>query len=425
MNKKNTFLNKKILFVICFTAFICAGFVFLPINKIFATELTYPTLSGINPSTSTSLPSYVKYIFLFGVFIGFFAVIVSFAIAGATWFLSPMDPSLRADAKDRIAGSISGLLILVLLYLIVTTLSPQLGAFTSAGVPIASPTTPSTYQPPGVYFFNISSCPSSNYQLSSTTSVPDLGALKNNIQSVTIVQGSGSLYGSILYSTVNFQGSCQIVDPTSKKCLNQNPPFTNSALIFKYDSNPKGDGVYFYRKDCFSTLIKNCNISYYSDYYSCACTNAGCLSSDCSTNGLGYYEITNSDILNSIKSNNLGYVVSLDSLKFTGNSSSSNCNVPKNDQDCTSYDNTGKCTNRSCPTLGGENISSVVINGNYIVLFIYKADSDPALGPWTYCESFPIVYDARGIGPLKLNWEQVRNQGGKLPNYVYIIPITQ
>ena len=398
--------------------FLCAIFFYLLANKVLATEITYPTLSGINPSSNPSLPSFVKYLFLFGTFLGFFAVFASLVVAGAMWFLSSVNGGLLAKAKDRVYGSMAGLLILFLLYLIVTTLSPSLGVFNTNSLPSVSPyPSPNSTQPSGVYFYNSNNCSTtgSSQPQYDNSNVADFGAFKNNISSVETVQDPNTMYATVLYDTVNLEGKCQIISPTNKiqSCQNETSPFANSAAIFKYNPAPTGDGVYFYRKDCFNTPIQNLNCGAGANTNICQCSTAECLASECNANGGGYYEITNSDILDSIKNGNAGYMASLDSLKFTGTSNSTNCTanctVPKNDQDCTSYDVNGKCTQRCCPSLGGQNISSVVINGDYIVLFIYKDSNDASGGPWTYCQAFPAANDINGIGPLKLNWQTIRN----------------
>jgi len=385
-------------------------------NKIYllATEIAYPTLSGINPNTATSLPSFVKYLFLFGVFLGFFAAFISLAIAGSMWLLSPVNAGLLAKAKDRVYGSLAGIIVLALLYLIVTTLSPSLSVFTLNSLPSLPQSSPSPTPPPsGVYFYNSPDC-STNGTVQTqydTSTTPDLGNLKNNVNSVATIQDPATMYVSILYDTVNLQGKCKIINPTSniQSCQQESTPFTDSAAIFRYNPKPNGDGVYFFRKDCFNAQAD--------------CADTDCLTLQCKKNGGGYYEITNNDVLKSIKNGSAGYLISLDNLKFTRNSSSTDCNVSKYNQDCLQYDPNRKCTQWACPTLGGQNISSVVINGDYIVLFIYKDPQDPSLGPWTYCQAFPATNDISGIGPLKISWEKIRNKVGQVPNYVEIIPI--
>ena len=204
----------------------------------------------------------------------------------------------------------------------------------------------------------------------------DLGTLKDKVRSVGIVQGDNS-YVSILYDTINFQGKCQYLNP-NQSCQTV-PSFGNSASVDKYDFSPNGDGVYFYRK------------SYFDD--------SG-----------GYYKVSNSQIHGI-------YIESLENLTFEG--------VPKAEQDCIQYDASGECTENGwqAPTLGGENISSVKIKGDYLVLFVYFGPQDSSSGPWTYCQAFPTMDDVNKIGPQQIKWDAIRNKKGVVPNYVIIIPI--
>jgi hypothetical protein len=129
-------------------------------------------------------------------------------------------------------------------------------------------------------------------------------------------------------------------------------------------------------------------------------------------------------------------------------------NVPEDEQNCTEYDKNDQCCTKADPnlkcdkdgrvpqTLGGENISSVIINGNYIVLFVYFAANDSQNGPWTFCQEFPTSYDVNSLGPRQIKWQNIRhasgvstssntggassndiNLGGIIPNYVIVIPV--
>ena len=94
---------------------------------------------------------------------------------------------------------------------------------------------------------------------------------------------------------------------------------------------------------------------------------------------------------------------------------------------CTKYDKNGFCDKSSltCPTLAGENISSVIINGDYVVLFVYKGPQDNGKGPWTSCAIYPYTNDTNKIGPQQIKWENIRNRGSVIPNYMVIIPVQQ
>ena len=383
-------INKKMFCTgVYFLGLFLVGLFFTANNVFAALEVTYPSINGVSLTTNPQFTEYLIYIFNAATFIGFFAVFLSLLVAGAMYIVSTASAQLRADAKDRVTGAISGLIILACVYLIVITINPQLSILNLDQLQQVAPAQPSD-TPPGAYFYNDSSCATTSVQ-TSTIDVPDLIASGGLINSVALVQSStdSTKYMSILYSKTNFQGKCQVLNPTAS-CQTTSIPIV-SASVFGYDSSPNGDGVYFFRKSSLDSQI--------------------------AWSG-GYYKVNNSEIANK-------YTGDLNKLTFTGSSSGGDCTVPKNQRDCTEYDKNGNCTKKTCPTLGGDNISSILISGNYLVLFVYKSPKDSNSGPWTSCEAFPTPDDVNKNGPRQIKWEEIRNNKGVIPNYVLIFPVKQ
>lgn len=382
-------MNKKYQKLICagifFSIFLSIGFFCLSINIATADDgLNVPAPAtadqgaSANAGTDTGLADFLKSAYDIGISLGFVAVIISLAVAGVMYLLSPASPDLRAKAKDRVSGAISGLLILLLTYSIVTTINPQLAIFKFGTEKLPEVNLPTPEKPakdPGVYFYK-SGCSDTGWGPFSSN-VADLGDLKNKVHSVDVVQDATaqSSYISVLYEKTNFWGRCQYFNGGCKAVA----PFAQSASIHKYNNDPNGDGVYFYRK------------SYFDD--------SG-----------GFYKVGNGEIRGI-------YSKKLATLKFQ--------KVPIDEQDCTKYDDKGNCTAREIPSLAGENISSIKIKGSYLVLLVYKGPKDDpsGSGPWTSCQEFPTADDKNGTGPQQIKWEQIRNNGGVIPNYVAIIPI--
>ena len=388
-------IHKKFLAVFFIVFFIgIAGFFYLPAKGV-TLEVEYPKLqTGATVTSSSDLTQYLKYVFDFGISIGFLLVFLSLTWAGVLYLVSPASPEAVAKARDRAGGAISGLLILALLYLIITTINPQLNVF---NLDPLEPIPPAPEQPPeaGVYFYNSTDC-SGTGDLN-TSNADDLGGLKNKINSVKIVpnDATDTYYVSVLYDVFNRWGKCQYINPNAD-CFPV-APFSASASIHKYDFNPDGEGVYLYRKSFFNE------------------------------NG-GGVKISNSLIKNS--GSEEMYVEGLNNLKFTGNSTNSSniddCTVPKDEQACEKYDKNGICAEKTCPDLSGENISSIKISGDYIVLLIYFGPSDESEGTWTYCQEFPTKDDANKEGPNQIKWEPIRNTGQTPdPNYIMIIPVVE
>jgi hypothetical protein len=373
--------QKSVYVVICLVFFLAIGFLNLSINRVSAAglEIQYPTISGTTIGANTKLPDYVKYLFNLGMFLGFFSVFISLVIAGVMYFLSPIKPDYLSYAKDRISGAISGLLILALTYLIIATINPQLNFLSSNELP-PGPQPPEEKKASGVYFYSDSGCSDKNIQ-PNTLSTPDLGELKNKVSSVNVVQDADTQtsYISILYDKTGLWGKCQYLNPDQKSCQTVDP-FSASASIHKYDFNPNGDGVYFYRKSFFN--------------------DKG-----------GSLKITNSQI-------GPMYIKKLDELKFQ--------NVPEDEQDCIKYSDNGECAqNGKTPqSLGGENISSIKINGDYLVLLTYAGPGQSCYDVInTSCQEFPTIDDTNRLGPQQMKWQNIRNSGGVIPNCIIIIPI--
>jgi hypothetical protein len=403
--------SKRIYARILSFAILLTGFFCLSANKVFALEVKYPIISGQDININPTLPSYVLYLIAFGMFAGCFAVFISLVIAGVMYLLSPAKPDLQAEAKDRITGAISGLLILFLSYLIIATINPQLNILNLNELQ-KTPPPPAAKQAEGVYFYKGESCPADENPQANTSSLPDLGtSLRNSVNSVKIIQGDSS-YISILYENPNLWGKCQYIDPTNKDCQKVDH-FASSASIYKYDfnpadNNPTDGGVYFFRESCFINSNDNYDISNLVKY----CAQGG-----------GYYYISNQDIMDA-----KGNSFALNQLYFLPDS------VPVDELDCIEYDKNGKCctennTDLGCdkdgrqpPSLGGENISSIIINGNYLVLLVYQGPGGTESGPWTSCQEFPIGDDVNKLGPQQIKWQNIRNSG-PLPNYAIIIPI--
>lgn len=367
-------------------------------NTALALEVKYPIIKGQTLTSDTPLPEFALYLFNAGMFIGFFAVFGSMVAAGVMYLFSGAYPTaeLRGRAKDRLSGAISGLLILITLFLIVTTINPQLSWFNSRPLP-PSPAPPAEKPPAGVYFNKQSSCQDDTAALY-TSSVPDLGTdLTNRISSVELA-GSDVFYVSVLYNLPNYTGACQYLDPNDH--CTEVAQFADSASIYTYDFSPNGDGVYFFRKSCLNN--------------SSSVQNTSELILQCQQNGGGWYKVKNDEINGIFESR-------LDDLRFY--------DVPQAEKECLKYDVNGDClrTARTAPTLGGENISSIIIHGNYFILLTYaKPGQQCSDMEFDMCQGFPTSEDVNKMGPRQIKWQDIRNNSeGVVPNCITIVPVTQ
>lgn len=388
--------KKYILFLSAFCFLFLFSFcaVCLSANKL---EVDYPLLSnGIKLTPGVSIPQYLKYVFDFGIYIGILAAMLSLIIAGVMYLLSPVRPSLRESAKDRVYGAIEGFLILLLTYMIITTINPQLAIFKISSAPPAPPA-PEIQPIPGVYFFNnAADCnaavPSDKNHLIENEA--DLKDQKNRTTYVKII----SNYFAILYEQTNYLGKCEAFF-NSGGCQSVGPslttaqPFGRSAQEYDLDEGSSGASVTIYRKPFFD--------------------------------GSGGRLSLSGSVLQGEIAKRGAYIRDLDSLYFSDTGSSSGCNVPKEEQICTKEDFQKNCLAQECPTLEN-NIGSIEIGSGYLVLLAYF---DPLTDINTNkkiflsrCQSYPSVSDVNEYGPKQIKWDYI-NSGGGTPNYIFIFPI--
>jgi len=157
-------------------------------------------------------------------------------------------------------------------------------------------------------------------------------------------------------------------------------PFASSVSIHKHNPSIRGNGVTFYRE------------SFYDDKG-------------------GWYKVTNTEITQG----NSFYQEKLEDLKFK--------DVPKEEQDCVKWDfeegdpEKNYCVEWEPPTLAGENISSIKIVGDYLVILFYW---NSLTEEQESCQLFPTQDDVNKEGPKQIKWEYTRRQG-RIPNYVLIL----
>ncbi len=352
-------------------------------------EINYPPLpKGTTIGPGAPLPNFLKYMFDVGMIVGFTIAIISLFVCGVLYILSNALPSLKAKAKDRLWGTAVGFMLLLLTYLIAVTINPELGFFKLHDMlPPLNASQPAPTMFAGVSLFETNNCPvtgtsSQNYHLS----ISNLEDKKNKIKSVLLAHaGENNAYIGILYDEINFWGKCQWLDPGNanpgSKCNDVNP-FADSISINRYSFSPKGNGVTFYRK------------SFYREEG-------------------GKYHISNS----AIAANGI-YVLDLKNERFE--------NVPEEEQTCVKWNFKNECLQREPPILGEENISSIKIDGNYIVMLVYldPENDRPTDYSYSFCQEFPTPDDVNREGPKQIKWEAIRTlTGGNIPNLAIIAPI--
>jgi hypothetical protein len=123
-NKFLIFISVLLLFYICSSSF------------VFALEVKYPSVLGLPAITDNSgLPDYVKYFFGLGMALAGLIAIISFTIGAIQLIMSASSPEVETNAKDRIKGSVLGLVLTVSAFIILRTINLSLVTPTLTSLP--------------------------------------------------------------------------------------------------------------------------------------------------------------------------------------------------------------------------------------------------------------------------------------------------
>ncbi len=164
------------------------GFLLLPFFSLLAAETDYPELPGATPPTpEEGLPSYVSYIFNLALIIGCFIAVGILIWGGVLYLTSAGNPEQIGSAKKKITSSVVGLIILLCVYLILTTINPEL---VMLSLPEINPTS-------GVYLIKDDG---EKLYFSDTTSPISL----TDIKEIEFISSKDELMGVYLYSKKDF-----------------------------------------------------------------------------------------------------------------------------------------------------------------------------------------------------------------------------
>ncbi|MCK4454333.1 hypothetical protein KAU51_03235 [Candidatus Parcubacteria bacterium] len=166
-------------------------FVFFLTGFCFAQELTYPEIGGEAPTADTTLPEYIKYIFNFSIILGAILASAVLVFGGIRWLLSAGSPTAIGEAKSWMFSGITGLVLLLGSYVILTAINPDLVIFGEM-----EPLKPAN----GVYLINNEG--EKRYYASSVPSIKDF-----DIVSIEFISPSEELYSVFAYTEEEYKGS--------------------------------------------------------------------------------------------------------------------------------------------------------------------------------------------------------------------------
>jgi len=96
-------------------------------SVVFALQVAWPPSPlGTSLNDDSELPTFIGYLYEWGISIGGFLVFIALIIAGFQYLGSIGNPAMMRGAKDRIISALLGLALLLGSWLILNTINPQL-----------------------------------------------------------------------------------------------------------------------------------------------------------------------------------------------------------------------------------------------------------------------------------------------------------
>ena len=121
---KHTTYNTKLIILIAVLFFVSCFVFYNSATAQVKLETALPTIPNTSPSSG--LPEYIKYLFIFGLSAITFVALAQMMIGGITYILAAGNVAKVDDAKDTIKQALLGLGLLLVSYLLLRTINPDL-----------------------------------------------------------------------------------------------------------------------------------------------------------------------------------------------------------------------------------------------------------------------------------------------------------
>lgn len=218
--------------------------VFLLTDFALANELEVP-LPGIGGGEITEtpiLPDYVKYIFNFAIGLAGLIAFLMLVYGGFRYLISSGNPSATSEANSQIFAGLTGLVVILGSWLLLTTINPQLIVINpeleESGLVIG--------ETPGVYL-----CAGENCQLFNSSQSFIGNDLDGQVTAVKFSNADGVKYGAVLHRDKNYRGGCSV-------CKNDNCDLSavgndiSSVHVFIQADSSQGEGVTLYEVENYN-----------------------------------------------------------------------------------------------------------------------------------------------------------------------------
>lgn len=133
-------------------------------NFAFALEVTYPNIPFLPKIDQYSkLPQYISYFFGLAIYLSGILALISFAVGAIQLIMSAENPENASNAKDRMKGSILGLVLTLSAFIILRTINPVL----------VTPSLTSLGEVAGIYLTNGTDTIPVSMEVADTSTIPD------------------------------------------------------------------------------------------------------------------------------------------------------------------------------------------------------------------------------------------------------------
>ncbi len=193
-------------------------------------------------SDSDSLGQCVVNIFDWGISIAAIIAAVSFAIGAIIFMLSGDSGERASSGKDRMKGSILGLLLLGASFIIMQTINPILINPNIKSLDEATLESPP--RTPGIYFYPDASCDKALLYYSNSS----LNGIGSEVNGIEIVNDLGYEYGYILHKVPGLDKGGDCSEPILDEGCHSTNDLYGAINIFSINDKPttSGVGVEFY-----------------------------------------------------------------------------------------------------------------------------------------------------------------------------------
>jgi len=240
-------------------------------------EVDYPQLGEVRPvyATGDGLPEYISYMIQFFIALSLLITVLSLIRGGLSWVMAKGDPGKIKEGKERLTGSVFGIIIILSSFLFLSSINPALVELESLEVVKVEESFP-----PGIYLSPYDYIPENIEEMSGDvyrTSHPIRNLEDREVKSIRIanqLDGEGEIlgyyYAVVVHGLSAFRGRCEIFinDSSSPKDFSV-PENISSVSVIRVNNEPlEIGGVTAHLRPDFNERYPSENLTVYTDGFS-------------------------------------------------------------------------------------------------------------------------------------------------------------